>query len=124
MREMNLMDNHTKISIVFGILILILHLINEYLLNYNFIITILMFIILIIYTVYSLKHYIKDKKNIKKTIYIAKRYTVIIFALLILIMISKRFLLNFIEIELYISILVGLIFAFLFAMSYLFLKRK
>ena len=118
------MDNHTKISIVFGILILILHLINEYLLNYNFIITILMFIILIIYTVYSLKHYIKDKKNIKKTIYIAKRYTVIIFALLILIMISKRFLLNFIEIELYISILVGLIFAFLFAMSYLFLKRK
>ena len=48
---MNLMDNHTKISIVFGILILILHLINEYLLNYNFIITILMFIILIILAV-------------------------------------------------------------------------
>ncbi len=121
---MNLMDNDTKISIVFGILILILHLINVYLLNYNFIIPILMFIILIIYTIYSLKHFVKDKKNIKKTIYVAKRYAVIIFALLILIIISKRFLLNFIEIKMYSSILAGLIFAFLFAMSYLLLKRK
>jgi O-antigen/teichoic acid export membrane protein len=82
-----------------------------------------MFIALIIYIVYSLNHFIKEKKNIKKTIYSAKRNTLVILVILILIIIFREFLLNLIEIELYISILVGLIAAFVFAIIYLLLKE-
>ncbi len=77
----------------------------------------------IIYVIYSANQLLREKKNIKKTLYYAKRDINVIAAALFLMIILKNYLLLFINTDVYISILIGLTAAIIFAIVYILLKN-